>query len=264
MNDEHWEQRRRTFECTAETYDRFRPRYPDALFDSLRVYADLAGDDAILEIGCGTGQATTVLASWGNPLVAVEPSQAMADLARLNLVAYENVEIRTTRFEDADLTPGSFGLVTSAQAFHWIDHATRYRRVADMLYAHGTIGLVWNTQVTPASHRPFFERVQTAYLEHAPEIAHKGEFRSDVDDSGLTELRDTHLCEDEEVRHFPWEWTLDRDEYLNLMSTHSPHGALDDDQRARLLAAIGEIIDAEFGGHVTEHYVAELLLGRKR
>jgi hypothetical protein len=197
-------------------------------------------------------------------VVALEPAPAMADLARLNLAAFDNVEVRTTTFEAADLEPGSFGLVASAQAFHWIDQATKYERVARALYAHGTIGLLWNTQVVPASHRAFFERVQTVYLEHAPEIAHKGPFRTDVDDNGAREIHDSGLFEDVEAYRFPWDWTLDTGSYVGLMSTHSPHAALPADRRTQLLEGIAAIIDAEFDGSVTEHYIAQLFVARKR
>ena len=259
-----WERQRRTFEETAERYDLYRPTYPDALFHTLRTYADLAADDAILEIGCGTGQATRVLATWGNRLVALEPAPAMADLARLNLAACDNVEVVTTTFEEAEIARGLFGLVASAQAFHWIDPTMRYERVAHALYAHGTLGLLWNTQITPPTHRAFFERVQHVYREHAPDLAHKGEFRTDVDDEAASEIHDSGLFEDVEAHRFPWEWSLTTEDYVGLMSTHSPHAALPTDARTPLLEGIADLIDAEFGGSVTEHYIAQLFVARRR
>ena len=263
-HDATWERRRTSFERTAEAYDRYRPRYPDALFAALREYADLAPeDDRILEIGCGPGIATTELARWPNRVLALEPAAAMADVARSNLADFPNVVVLTTSFEDSALEPNTFGLIVCAQSFHWLDHGTRYARIADALYAHGTIGLISNTQVVPSDY-DFWHRVQEVYLERAPTIAHKGDFRSDVDDEWLEEIRSTGLFEDVEAQRFPWEWTLGRDDYMGKLGTHSNHAALPAEERASLYEGIATLIDAEYAGEVTEHYVAELNLGRKR
>lgn len=260
---ELWERRRRTFESTAEQYDRYRPSYPDDLFAAMRKYADLAPDDRILEIGCATGQATQKVAAWGNALLALEPSPGMVEIAGAKLP--NNVEIVNTTFEDWDLEPNAFGLVYAAQAFHWLDKETRYRRCAETLYAHGSLALIWNTQVTPPHNRPFYVRVLDVYLEHAPELAHEGEFRTEADDDNeLHEMERSGYFTDTQVQRFDWNWTLDRDHYLGLMSSHSPHAALAPERRGALLEGIGAVIDAEFGGGVTEYYTAELFLGRKR
>ena len=48
--------RRDLFQGTAEYYERFRPRYPSALFDDLRARAPLGADARVLDLACGTGQ----------------------------------------------------------------------------------------------------------------------------------------------------------------------------------------------------------------
>ena len=259
-----WDMQRRTFERTAEAYDKFRPTYPNELFEEVRSYAALAPSDLILEIGCGTGQATLLLARWGHPVLAVEPAAAMAEVAQRKLAGSGNVDVRIATFESCDLEPESFGLVLSAQAFHWLDPETRYRRIADVLRSRGALALVWNTQVTPAHNRPFFERAQEIYLRHVPHMAHKGDFITEPGDEQLDDMARSGLFDDLEVARRPWHWTLPRDDYLGLMATHSPHAALDAGVRDRLLGELGDLIDGEFGGEVTEYYVAEAFLGRKR
>lgn len=257
-----WERQRRSFEGTAETYDRVRPEYPDALFDDIRAFADLAPDDFILEVGVGTGRATRHYAAWRNPLTAIEPAPAMADVARRNLAAYDNVEVVTTRFEEADLPRSRFGLVTCAQAWHWLDEATRVQRFADLLYAHGTAAIVGNVQVCPADELAFWERAQDVYREHTPGMEHQGAFRG-PDDLPEHPLGGSSLFEDFEQIGHPWQWTLPTEDYLALCATHSNKAALDADTRERLLNGLGELIDTEFDGHVTEHYVALAGLARR-
>ena len=53
---------RQTFNQAAERYDRARPTYPPALFDDLARLAGIGPGCRVLEIGCGTGQATVPLA----------------------------------------------------------------------------------------------------------------------------------------------------------------------------------------------------------
>jgi SAM-dependent methyltransferase len=258
-----WERQRRTFEQTAYAYDRYRPSYPQGIFSDIRVYADLAPDDSILEIGCGTGRATLPLAAWGNPLLAIEPAPAMAELAREKLASHPNVDIRTARFEDDGLDINAFGLVTCAQAYHWLDHGTRVERIASFLYAHGTTAIIANVQVTPDDNRAFWVRVQDVYLEHAPGNEHKGDFRK-PDDLPPHPFEGSGLFVDLEQRGHPWHWTLPTPDYIGLLKTHSPHAALTPDVRERLTEGIAELIDREFDGRVTEHYVSLVALARKR
>src|ERR671933_454382 len=56
---------RTTFEEVPELYERARPLYPPELFDDLVAYAGLEAGSRVLEIGCGTGQATLPLAERG-------------------------------------------------------------------------------------------------------------------------------------------------------------------------------------------------------
>jgi hypothetical protein len=187
----------------------------------------------------------------------------MAELTHQKLSRFGNVEVRVMRFEDEGMERGAFGLVATAQAYHWLDPETRIRRFADALYAHGTAAVVANVQVTPEHNLPFWVRVQDVYRAEAPDLAHKGEFRK-PDDLPPHPFEGSDLFEDLEQCGHAWHWTLPTERYIALLQTHSPHAALDEDVRARLVAGIAELIDAEFGGEVTEYYVALAGLARKR
>ena len=52
-----------------------RPDYPEALIEDVVSYADLKQSDHILEVGCGTGQATKSFAKRGFPLWRWIPDQ---------------------------------------------------------------------------------------------------------------------------------------------------------------------------------------------
>lgn len=60
------------FDEAAEVYDRTRPVCPSQMFDDLVSRAGLAPGDRVVEVGCGTGQATVPLAERGPAVTAVE------------------------------------------------------------------------------------------------------------------------------------------------------------------------------------------------
>jgi ubiquinone/menaquinone biosynthesis C-methylase UbiE len=62
-------EQRFTFDQVASVYREARPGYPDALVDDVVSYADLKPNDRILEVGCGTGQATMSFAKRGFPIL---------------------------------------------------------------------------------------------------------------------------------------------------------------------------------------------------
>ena len=58
-------EQRFTFDQVASVYRASRPDYPEALIDDVLSYAKLKPTNNILEVGCGTGQATKSFAPRG-------------------------------------------------------------------------------------------------------------------------------------------------------------------------------------------------------
>ncbi|GHF46194.1 hypothetical protein GCM10010359_55830 [Streptomyces morookaense] len=122
-----------SFGAIAEAYERFRPGYPEELFDLVMTYAGRPVRTA-LEIGAGTGKATRLFAEHGVTVTATEPDAAM--LAELNKTVSENVTTVRVAFED--LRPGeTYGLVYAAAALHWTRPEDRWSRVAALLEPEG-------------------------------------------------------------------------------------------------------------------------------
>ncbi len=100
-------EQRFVFDEAATGYHKARPGYPDALVDDVLFYADLKPNDRILEIGCGTGQATKSFAERGFPILAMDPGSEMLRVARESLVDFSNVEFLETTFEAWPVEPSS-------------------------------------------------------------------------------------------------------------------------------------------------------------
>ena len=78
-------EQRFTFDQVASVYRAARPDYPEALIDDVVSYARLEPNDAVLEVGCGTGQATKSFAMRGVPILAIDPGPEMLRTARETL-----------------------------------------------------------------------------------------------------------------------------------------------------------------------------------
>jgi SAM-dependent methyltransferase len=92
--------RRRSFDAGAWLYDKFRPGYPEPLFEDLVQLSGIPEGGRILEIGPGTGQATLPLARRGFSILGLELGASMARLCRRNCRGFPNVEILNAAFED--------------------------------------------------------------------------------------------------------------------------------------------------------------------
>ena len=153
---------RETFDEAAELYDRARPGYPAALFDDLAALACIGPGCRVLELGCGTGQATVPLAERGCAIVCVELGAGMAAVARRKLARFPSVEVVVAPFEDWPLPPEPFDTVVSATAFHWLDPAVRVAKAADALRPGGALATIATHHVAGGT-ADFFAEVQACY-----------------------------------------------------------------------------------------------------
>jgi SAM-dependent methyltransferase len=128
---------RGVFGEVAEDYDRVRPGYPDQLVDDVLA---AAGPGPVLEVGAGTGKATVAFAARGADLTCIEPDPRMAALLRRKL---PSLPILVTTFEEW-LPDRPFGLLFSAQAWHWVDPAKAPDLAFRALAPGGLFAPFWN------------------------------------------------------------------------------------------------------------------------
>jgi SAM-dependent methyltransferase len=259
---------RTTFDEAASLYDEARPGYPAELFDDVITLSGIEPDGRILEIGCGTGQATAPFARRGYRILCVELGENMAAVARRNLEGHPQAEVRTGAFEDLALQEGSFDLVISATAFHWLDPDVAYPKVATILGDGGSLALFWNVHVHSEASEGFFEEVQRIYEREAPEIVgpddHKGPPGPEEVHDRTAEIRDTGLFGRITTRHYRWDETYDSGGYLRVLNTYSGHRSLGDETRRRLLDGIADLIDTRFGGSIVKGYLTTLYVAERR
>lgn len=127
------------FDGTAEDYRRHRPSYPPALLDWIE--ADLGRvPRRVLDLGCGTGILTEMVARRGWPVVGVEPNPEMLGAAREN----SSVDLVRGQAEATGLRDASVDLVVCGQAFHWFEQQVTLAELDRVLTPGGRVCAVWN------------------------------------------------------------------------------------------------------------------------
>jgi SAM-dependent methyltransferase len=248
----------------AERYDRARPAYPATLFDDLAEFGGIGLNRAVLEIGCGTGQATLPLAQRGCRVVALDIGAEMTELAQHNLRAFPSVELITADFDSWSLPDDPFDMVLSATAFHWLDPATRVPRAASALRRGGMLAVISTCHVDGGTEG-FFIDSQDCYLRFDPATTPGLRLPNPRDIPSKTEeIEASDLFEAPIVRRYEWDGVYGAHEYVDLLLTYSGHRALGRDAQQGLLDCISRLIESKYGGAVVKRYMTELLLACRR
>lgn len=142
----------------------------------------------ILDVGCGTGQATFLLAEHAEHVVGMDPSEGMVKEAQTQAQKLGELSHRL-RFavggaEDltaAGIPEGGFDLITAAQCAHWFDLPLFYDQVKAALKTNGTLAIFCYSRPTitdcpeaeAAFHKVrltsllFFSKTLSVQLSHA-------------------------------------------------------------------------------------------------
>lgn len=228
----------------AETYDRLRPRYPEAMFDDLMRATRLQPGATALEIGSGTGIATEGLLDRGLAVTVVEPDVRMLEVARRRLRGRSFHAIEG-RFEEV-ASATRFDLVVAAGSWHWVDSQKGLPKAAELLRTPGWLALAWNLPRPETLPRP--AGLDEAYRTHAPELAEvASQVRNRTQDHRRDAVLASGLFGPPSTFRYPWTRALATAEYSSLLATHSDHRMLGPERLQGLLAAVEGVIDHHGG-----------------
>lgn len=257
MSESRTEQRL-VFGAAAQLYDLARPSYPAQMIEDILSYA--APVARILDVGAGTGKATYLFAEKGLSVVAVDPSQEMADVGKLRCSAYPAVSFVVANFEDFPLGSERFDLVVAAQVWHWLKPEIRWTKAHRALRQGGGLALFWNRP--RQANATLRAQLDVAYERLAPRLANREPGSGLNESAQLPQLRDSGLFVATEERSYEWRQPYSTEEYLRLLESQSDHRMLPAATLRSLLDAVGEILDKNSAG-LTIDYRTLLCLGRR-
>lgn len=148
----------KTFAKIVDEYEYARPNYPDSLFSDILSYSGINNKSLLLEIGAGTGQATSFFAENGFDLTALEISDKQIQFLENKFSKYNNVHLVKSEYENYN-DDKKYDLIFAASSFHWIDKTIRCQKVYNMLKSDGTIALFWHMQPITKYTAPPFDKL---------------------------------------------------------------------------------------------------------
>ncbi|MFC1603031.1 class I SAM-dependent methyltransferase [Pseudomonadota bacterium] len=111
------------FSTRSSTYAKFRPTYPQALYDYL--LSQTVGRERVWDCGTGNGQAAQVLAQYFLEVEATDlSSQQLSQVSPA-----PNINYQVARAEEPPFPDNHFDLITVAVALHWFHHKRFYPEV---------------------------------------------------------------------------------------------------------------------------------------
>lgn len=256
------------FDEVPELYDRVRPGYPDALFDDLVGIAGIHERSRVVEVGCGTGQATRSLAALGLSVTAIEAGADMAAFARERLSGFDNVEIETSTFEDWDDRDRRFELLLAAASWHWVVPAIGWPKAHRVLRRGGWMALIGNIVVRRPGEPEVYAETADLHERYAPGNPEWGhpplEEEVRASDRGWGLVEDPGLLFGSTiVRWYPAVQWFDGAGFADHLRSTSLYRRLEPEVREPLLNAIAERIRNRMDDRVPRRYVCVLRAGQR-
>jgi ubiquinone/menaquinone biosynthesis C-methylase UbiE len=176
----------------------------------------------VLEIGCGFGAFTRLLAGRARHVTAIDLSPQMIEVARERSKSYSNLEFMLGDFLQLQLPPESYDSIVTIATLHHLPHSQALRKMKSLLRPGGVLILhdlltdktfvdqVLNIVKVPVNRAMRFR--QTGRLWPRPEVrrawAEHGRHETYLKAKEVRAMRDEHLPGGHVHNHFLWRYTV--------------------------------------------------------
>lgn len=252
--------KRLSFDTAVAVYEKRRPKYNAQLFHDIIAYSGVTNNSSLIEVGCGTGQATEPFLMRGCKVTAVEIGPNFADFCRNKFSAYQGFSVIRSSFEDYKSEENSYDLLYSATAFHWISPEMGYKKAYNVLKPGGSIALFWN-RPSGDQQNPLHSEIQKLYQKYAPQWVHKKNANNNRYAITLQYLP-VYGFNHVQKKQYYGERRMSGEGYIELLNTYSDHMMLDDTVKIPFFQAIKSKIE-EYGNEIIINDTVDLYLGKK-
>jgi SAM-dependent methyltransferase len=238
------------FDPLVDAYDAARPSYPNELYDAVeRLTRPLPGA-RVVEIGAGTGIATSGLRGRGADVLAVDIGPGMLRRLRERIPDQPAV---IARGEQLPVRDEYADLVCAAQAWHWVHPEQGPLEVRRVLRPGGALAVWWNNVC--AQGQRWHEEQQDRLEAMSP-----GYTRAYRDPP--MEAPFTPYFEEVDVVSLHWERTIGIDDYVTWLRSKSYVAAIGDRLQEFLAAERVSMLQAFPDGLITEPFEVRLIVAR--
>lgn len=260
----------------AVIYDEIRPSYPEVLIQDIIFGTGLKTGDKLLEIGAGTGKATVQFAEKGFDIDAVELGYDMAEILKIKCDHYPKVKVYITPFEEWNsLDNQRYDMIYSAQAFHWLEASTKYKKCHEYLKDDGYLVLFWyNPGEDESKHtKQINMKVEAVIHKYAAKFYDKGKPERRVhsgiseNDERKEEIEASGLFRVVEKIEYTQEIKNNAEQYIKVRKSVPAFASildgLDDEVIEKMDNEIMKIINSN-GGYVGSFFNFSLYITKKK
>ncbi|WP_107654815.1 class I SAM-dependent methyltransferase [Nocardia suismassiliense] len=238
-----------SFGVDTDRYDRSRPRYPDALVQT--IVAASPGRE-FLDVGVGTGIVARQCRAAGCTVLGVEPDERMAEFARRH-----GTEVEVATFEAWDPAGRTFDTVVSGQAWHWVDPVAGAAKAAEVLRPGGRLALFWNVSQPPPELAETFAEVYRGAVPDSPfsrmPATSPVAMYAAMCDKAADGIRESGAFGEPQRQQFDWQQRYTREEWLDFSATTGATTRLPQSVLDEVLAGLGAAVDAVGGSFLVQY-----------
>lgn len=256
----NWMEESKTFDEVSETYDLYRPSYPDALINKVIEVSEVDSTSRLLEIGAGSGKATELFINRDLNVHCIEQGPNLVEKGCLKFKETNQVTYECIAFQDWEVEEDTYDLVFSAQAFHWIPKPKGYKNLAKTLKQNGHMMIFWNKYINTGDEvsTELSKLLKEHKLLNMLNNKELETFKNRTYDGIFT----TDRFKEIEIFEYPWQSEYSYNDFINFLSTTNRYISLESQEKQEVNVRLMEIF-SKYNYKITLNFNAVLFSARK-
>lgn len=229
---------RKVFDTIPQQFDKWRPRYCDAVFRDMIDNVEINLKKNVLEIGPGTGQATEPILKTGCDYTGIELGEHLARYTRNKFEKYPNCHIINGDFETYSFGNQQYDFIYSAATIQWIPEEIAFTKTFNLLKNGGFFAMMFMEGEYKTPNENLYNKVQQVYEQYfRPTTRYKQEFTyENAVKYGFVNL---------ERKEYPMSRRYTADEYVQYIGTHADHLTLKEPEKRNFYEGVHNVIVSE-------------------